>query len=345
MTIDQASFLERVQEKPFNGTLTKLQAEGMRQILNEWERRAGADPRWLAYMLATTFHETARRMEPVIETRQAGEAANPSVDTAIARREHAWAAGRLPWVKKPYWRKDDSGRSYLGRGFVQITGRGNYERATKELGIPLLSDPDLALRASVAAPVLFQGLTEGWFRGDRQGRHTLQRYFNSTTDDPVGAREIVNGRELAKLGGRRVLLATVIAGYHHAFLRALSPGRDIVRHGWTAPAAFTIDLGPDDGRQAWSSLGSEGSEPHPDAISALPAEEVSGTDGVLQHTVSIVTAYLGKNAVAHGDLPAIIRAVHLTLEELHSPAIPLPGGEDAAETTKDGVVEPSGVAA
>ena len=40
----------------------------MSTILNEWEENLpNADDRWLAYMLATAFHETARTMQPIRE--------------------------------------------------------------------------------------------------------------------------------------------------------------------------------------------------------------------------------------------------------------------------------------
>lgn len=40
----------------------------MNAILSEWEARGLLDKRWLAYMLATAFHETGSRMQPVRET-------------------------------------------------------------------------------------------------------------------------------------------------------------------------------------------------------------------------------------------------------------------------------------
>ncbi len=46
------------------------------------------------------------------------------------------------------------GARYKGRGFVQITGRANYEYYGKKLDLPLLEYPDLALQADVASEIL-----------------------------------------------------------------------------------------------------------------------------------------------------------------------------------------------
>ena len=46
------------------------------------------------------------------------------------------------------------GVKFRGRGFVQITGRDNYQRFGMEIGTDLASHPDLALDPAVAAEVL-----------------------------------------------------------------------------------------------------------------------------------------------------------------------------------------------
>jgi predicted chitinase len=46
------------------------------------------------------------------------------------------------------------GARYHGRGYIQLTGRANYRAVGQRLGLPLESDPDLALRPDVAARIL-----------------------------------------------------------------------------------------------------------------------------------------------------------------------------------------------
>jgi predicted chitinase len=45
------------------------------------------------------------------------------------------------------------GPRYKGRGFIQLTGRYNYAKAGKDLGIDLINHPELAERPDVAAKV------------------------------------------------------------------------------------------------------------------------------------------------------------------------------------------------
>ncbi|MCA1934614.1 MAG: hypothetical protein LDL37_04120 [Asticcacaulis sp.] len=171
-------------------------------LIERWNRdHADGDPRWLAYILATAFHETGGTCLPVRETGAASDA------VAIARLERAFAAGRLPWVKTPYWRRDKDGKSWLGRGLVQITHRTNYARLGQAIGEDLISDPDRALDPEVALNILFTGMIEGLFTGKK-----LSDYFNPRRCDWTGARAIINGRESAE----------TVAGYAKAFYAALS---------------------------------------------------------------------------------------------------------------------------
>lgn len=228
---NRTTFFAYVRKLPFGGRLTQKQVEGMNAILDEWERRPElTDLRWLAYMLATVFRETGARMQPVRETFATSDA------QAIRRLEHAWKSGKLPWVSKPYWR--DGG---FGRGLVQITHLlPNYDRMGDILGIDLVHDPDLALRMDIAIDIMFEGMTRGEsLRGDFTGV-SLEDYFNDKTDDPVGARKIINGTDKAKL----------IAGYHRSFLDALQAAVDTYKPERTtdyiAPDVTPAEAEPDD---------------------------------------------------------------------------------------------------
>ena len=71
----------------------------------------------------------------------------------------------------------------------------------------------MALDSLIATRVLFRGMAEGWFTGRKLGQ-----YFNDDTDDPVNARQIINGNDKDKL----------IAGYHWLFLDALQQSQEVV---------------------------------------------------------------------------------------------------------------------
>ena len=182
--IDRKKFYDYVRGKLFGGTLTQSQVDGMNAILDEWELRGLTDLRWLAYMLATTKHETAATMQPV--------------------REAYWMSEEWRKTHLRYW-------PYYGRGFVQLTWMDNYNKMGKFLNIDLLNHPDLALELPHATAIMFEGMLRAETGvGDFTGK-CLEDYFNDTVNDPVNARRIINGTDKAQL----------IAGYHYDFLHAL----------------------------------------------------------------------------------------------------------------------------
>ncbi|SEL75562.1 glycoside hydrolase family 19 protein [Xaviernesmea oryzae] len=200
--MSQTSFFETIRSELFSGTLTLDQRTGMEIILARWRALVPhADRRWIAYGLATAHHETGRLMQPVRET-FAGSSAQ-----AICRLERAYRRGRLPQVSTPYWRVDAQGKSWFGRGYVQLTHRDNYATLAMATGLALLDDPDLALQTEAAATILVVGLVEGLFGG-----HRIAEFFRAGTADWAGARRTVNGTDRADL----------VAGYARHYDAALA---------------------------------------------------------------------------------------------------------------------------
>lgn len=165
--MNRAAFYDKIRPL-FGGKITQSQVEGMEAILNEWEARQLTDMRYLAYILATVFHETARTMQPV--------------------REYGRGKGR------PYGDPDPiTGEIYYGRGWPQLTWKRNYEKMGVRLGIDLVGNPDLALQMDVSADIMFEGMLFGLFTGRK-----LKDYFNTKTDWR-NARRIINGTDRADL--------------------------------------------------------------------------------------------------------------------------------------------------
>ncbi len=75
------------------------------------------------------------------------------------------------------------GLRFLGRGYVQIVGRANYQRFGDAIGIDLVADPERAAEPDVAAKILAVFLKD---RADK-----LRRAL--AANDPVAARTIFNG--------------------------------------------------------------------------------------------------------------------------------------------------------
>jgi hypothetical protein len=202
-------FFDSVRASLFGGNLSQQQVDGMNFKLDVWEERyADLDLRWLAYPLATSYHETAQKMWPI--------------------EEYGKGAGM------PYGKIDpETGQAYYGRGDVQLTHRSNYKRATTELGIQYKSALDLewhaenALNPTISAGVMYIGMFEGWFRKSRNGEpETLARYFNDDVNDAFTAREIINGdKTKVPSWSNGVSIGNLIKGYHGKFLTALIAAR------------------------------------------------------------------------------------------------------------------------
>jgi hypothetical protein len=181
MSIHRKYFFDAVRTSLFQGSLTQEQVDGLNVLLDEGEAR-GWDHRWLAYLLGTTYHETAKTMQPIAE--------------------YGRGAG------KPYGVPDPStGQTYYGRGYVQLTWKENYQKMQDLLSVPLVAEPDLALEPEIACQVIFHGMETGTFTGVG-----LPDYFTDTLTDWVNARRIVNALDRAD----------AIAGYAEQFHAALS---------------------------------------------------------------------------------------------------------------------------
>ena len=204
MSIDRPTFFTRVRPLFLNEEMVESQVEGMNAILAAWEKwvsdNADLNPniRWLAYMLATTFHETAKTMQPIAEIGQ--------------------GRGRDYGLPDP-----ETHQVYFGRGYVQLTWKYNYQLNGTRLGVDMVNNPELALRPDLAADIMLHGMAVGSFTTRRLGQ-----YFgaNPALDDPVNARRIINGTDQASL----------IASYHRVFLSAVVPPAPIARHTGSAGA-------------------------------------------------------------------------------------------------------------
>lgn len=203
---DPAKFYTSIRnsDQLFGGELTPEQFAGCEADLDIGAGRLPLG--WMAYCMATDYHESGHTMQPVPE--RGGAAYLAKYDTGRL----AAALGNTPEA-------DGDGIRLAGRGKVQITGARNYKLANarmRELGVlkageDLWKSPDLALRMDVAAACLVVGMLEGWFTGK-----SLNDYIRSTgtLEQFTNARRIVNGTDRAAL----------IAGYAMAFQTALQAG-------------------------------------------------------------------------------------------------------------------------
>ena len=196
--INRNFFFDRIRLTLFDGGLKATQVAGIEGILNVWEASyAKSDDRWLAYMLATAHHETDRTMRPIHE--YGSNARFTKLYDVNGDRPQTAVKNGNP--------QPGDGIKYCGRGFVQLTWKNNYKLMSAPTGVDLVANPDRAMEIPVATVVMFFGMIKGTFTSRK-----LADYFNTTTEDWVNARRIINGTDKANL----------IAAYGKSYYAAIS---------------------------------------------------------------------------------------------------------------------------
>lgn len=197
--IDRKKFYDQIRTTLHKGKLKQNQVDSYECLLNEWNKRGLKDLRWLAYILATVYHEVGSDMQPKKEwTRGVGKPYGKKLKF-----------GDGPGKRVPYSTPDFI---YFGRGLTQNTWYETYERLTaaaKKQGYDwdFLNDPDLLLQMKPSVWATFHGMTTGLYTG-----RALKHCFNEIVDDPLKARGIINGKDRMNL----------IATHYYKFLEALT---------------------------------------------------------------------------------------------------------------------------
>jgi putative chitinase len=187
--------------KKLVGPMSKESEDGLTKLIEEINNDAALKdcPDFVAYMLATVWHETwvpkeNKRFLPVSET-------HPGPRTAKARDEYFESKyGCETKVGKKLGNTlPGDGSTYFGRGYVQITGKANYERISKRLGKgDFLISPNCQGFANCnpfAYEILAVGMREGLFTGKKLADYRKK----GGGFDFVGARAIVNGKDKAEV--------------------------------------------------------------------------------------------------------------------------------------------------
>ena len=188
---DEAAFFTGLRK--ITGPLDQSQVDTIKALLAEASHWPIG---WMAYGLATAFHES--RLRPIREM------GGPSYLAKYDTGKLAAALGNTPEA-------DGDGIKYAGRGLVQITGLANYRKFAAMLGIDLVGNPDLALQPDVAVKILTLGMEGGKFTGIGLRECIIDR---GTHDTFVKARRIVNGIDKSQ----------TIAGYAERCQEALDAG-------------------------------------------------------------------------------------------------------------------------
>lgn len=178
-----ASFFEAMRQGLLGPTLSGTEVDGCNAVLKAME---GAPLSWAAYALATAYHETASTMQPIREY------GGPTYftrmyDVSGTRPKMALANGNTC---------AGDGPKYCGRGYVQLTWKNNYAKASKECGADLVLNPDIAMRPDIAAKIMRSGMEKGWFTGKRFSDY-LPIKGTADRGQFSSARRIINGLDKA----------------------------------------------------------------------------------------------------------------------------------------------------
>jgi putative chitinase len=200
------------------GPLTNNQVFGIETLLAATD---GLPLRHRAYILGTAWHETGPASSALHMTPRR-EIWGPTA--AQTRYEGRADLGNTT---------PGDGKRFAGRGYVQITGRANYQKASKLVGKDLVANPDLALDPAIAAKIIVHGMVNGWFTGRKM----------ADFDSYMNMRRVVNGTDRAAL----------IAGYAEKFEDALKLLDAALPPAIVPPVLIPEPLPPDAGRHvaAW----------------------------------------------------------------------------------------------
>ena len=169
------------------GSLSQEAVDNINLIVETCEKYELSYPQ-TAYVLATTYHETARTFKPIEEY---GKGKSRKYGTLYTNSEGVKYG--IAGSGGDTYLYSDYPHLYYGRGFVQLTHWVNYKFAGEQLGIDLLHNPDLALEPKYAAEILVKGSTNGWFTSKK-----LSDYINDKSKSYYQARRVINGLDKAQ---------------------------------------------------------------------------------------------------------------------------------------------------
>lgn len=160
---DPAAFFASLREA--FGPLSQSQVDGINFKLKAMEHWP---VEWAAYGLATGWHETDKKLQPI--------------------EEYGKGRGKRYGVPGPH-----GGQIAYGRGDVQLTWPENYALMDRELGLngALIADYDKALDPDISARIMVRGMENGLFTGKGLKSYPLGDYLNY--------RRIINGTDKAGL--------------------------------------------------------------------------------------------------------------------------------------------------
>lgn len=184
------------------GKLSESQVSAFNHIVSAMDADKSITYPQGAYILATTWHETATTMLPIAEYGKGKGRPYGTWERNSKGEMYAYKNGNRNTV----YLQSEYPHLYYGRGETQNTWFDNYEKLSKVFGVDFLKNPDLLLTQEWSTPVTIYSMKNGLYTGRK-----LSDYIHQSKKDYVNARRIINGMDKASL----------IAGYAETFEKAL----------------------------------------------------------------------------------------------------------------------------
>lgn len=199
-------FWEYIAEHVFEGRVSDKLKDNINVIIDSYYAYRFGSKYELTYILATVRHECYHpTLNPDMNPIREGFAkTNQGAINAVTK---LYQSGK---IKKNYALPDaQTGQSYYGRGYAQITHKVNYEILGKAIDVDLANHPDKALEPEISAKILVVGSTHGLFTGKK-----ISDYITEEGPDYYNMRRVINGLDKADL----------IAGYAKEIEHAIKLG-------------------------------------------------------------------------------------------------------------------------
>lgn len=184
------------------GLLTQNQIDGINHYVAAMDADKSISYPQAAYILATVWHETDRKLSPIEEYGKGKGRAYGTWYKNSKGELYAFKNGSRDSV----YLYSDFPHLYYGRGDTQNTWFANYEKLSKVFGVDFLRQPELLLTREWSTKATLYAMKVGLYTGRK-----LSDYIYQSKKDYVNARRIINGTDKAQL----------ISGYAETFEKAL----------------------------------------------------------------------------------------------------------------------------
>jgi predicted chitinase len=146
----------------------------------------------IAYLLATSKHETGDTFDPVGEAHWLSDSSRKKYfeemyDPVLGKNEK-----RRKMAKDNGNTKQGDGEKYFGRGYVQLTWKDNYQKMKDKFQVDFVNERERALEHEWAIKILIYGSEQGVFTGLK-----LSKYITDNKQDYYHARQVINGLDRA----------------------------------------------------------------------------------------------------------------------------------------------------